>query len=217
MTDLAEKNSLNLSLLNVHSVRNKCCHLWDFVKDNFVAFFLCMSETWLYDNDSAFISASTPESRVLHPVPRPDEKGGGVACKKFQVFRVYGCSIIKWEKKSFVTLFLQETESLILESEINEADVIYLGDLNIWVDDVRNNDAQNFLRLLNTFRLVNLVNEPMHNSGHTLDLVITKNHHSLMKSSTVDTITTLSDHRKVNFQLNFNYAKIERKLIRFRK
>ena len=39
------------------------------------------------------------------------------------------------------SLFLQEIESLILESEINEADVIYLGDVNIWVDDVRNKDA----------------------------------------------------------------------------
>ena len=37
-----------------------------------------MSETWLYDNDSAIISASTPESHVLHHIPRPDKKGGGV-------------------------------------------------------------------------------------------------------------------------------------------
>ena len=34
---------------------------------------------------------------------------------------------------------------------------------------------------------------------------------------TVDTIITLSDHMEVILQLNFNYAKIKRKLIRFRK
>ena len=39
------------------------------------------------------------------------------------------------------SLFLHEIESLILESEINEADVIYLGDFSIWFDDIRNNDA----------------------------------------------------------------------------
>ena len=39
-----------------------------------------MSETWLYDDDSAVISASTSKSRVLHHVPRPDIKGGGVGC-----------------------------------------------------------------------------------------------------------------------------------------
>ena len=71
------------------------------------------------------------------------------------------------------SLFLREIESLILESEINEADVINMGDFNIWVHDFGNSDAQNFLRLLNNFSLVNLVNKHTYNSGHTLDLVIT--------------------------------------------
>ena len=38
-----------------------------------------------------------------------------------------------------------------------------------------------------------------------------------MKNLTVDTINTLSDHRNVIFHLDFIYAKVERKLIRFRK
>ena len=63
--------------------------------------------------------------------------------------------------------FLHEIESLFLESEINEADVIYLCDFNIWVDDIGNNGARNFLRLLDNFVLVNLVIEPTYNSGHT--------------------------------------------------
>ena len=84
-------------------------------------------------------------------------------------------------------------------------------DFNIWVDDNRNMYAQNFLRLLNNFSLVNLVNKPMYNSGQTLDLVVTRNHHSLVKSLTVDTINTLSDHRSVNFYLKFNYAQLEEK------
>ena len=37
------------------------------------------------------------------------------------------------------SLFLEEIESLILESEKNEADVIHLGKFNIWVDDIWNN------------------------------------------------------------------------------
>ena len=58
-------------------VRNKCCHLRDFITDSSIDIF-CMSETWLYDDDSAIISALTPESLVLHHVPRPDTNGGGV-------------------------------------------------------------------------------------------------------------------------------------------
>ena len=109
---------------------------------------------------------------------------------------------------------MQEIESLILESDINEADVINFGDFNIWVDDIRSYDAQNFLKLLNNFSFINIVNTPTYKSGHTLHLVITKNLHPL---DTINTINTLIDHRNLNFNLNFNYAKIERKLIRFRK
>ena len=47
--------------------------------------------------------------------------------------------------QSNLSLFLQELKCFILEHEINEAEVIYLDDFNIWVDDTRNNDAQNFL------------------------------------------------------------------------
>ena len=95
--------------------------------------------------------------------------------------------------------------------------MIHLGVFKIWVDDIRNNDYQNFLRLLNNFSLVNIVNKPTYNSGHTLDLFITKYHHSLVKSLIVETINTLSDDRNINLHLNFNYAKVERKLIRLRK
>ena len=42
----AKKNSLNLCLLNVNSVINKCCHLRDFVTDYSIDIF-CMSEAWL--------------------------------------------------------------------------------------------------------------------------------------------------------------------------
>ena len=86
-----------------------------------------------------------------------------------------------------------------------------MGDINLRVDGVRNNDAQIFLRLLNNFSRVNLINKPTYNSSHTWDLVITKNHHVLVKLLTVDTINTLTDHRNVIFDLHFKYAKVEKK------
>ena len=79
LTDLTKKNSLNLSLLNVHSVIDKSCHLKEFVTDTSMENFW-MSETRLYDDDSAIIIALTLESHVLHHVPRPDKKRGGVGC-----------------------------------------------------------------------------------------------------------------------------------------
>ena len=60
ITDLALKIFLILSLLNVHSLRNKCCRLRNFAIENSVYFF-CMSKTWLYDDNFAIISALTSE------------------------------------------------------------------------------------------------------------------------------------------------------------
>ena len=77
LPDLAKQISLNLSLLNINSVRNKCCHLRDFVTDNSIDIF-SMSETWLNDDESPIISALTPESHVLHHYPRLDKKSGAV-------------------------------------------------------------------------------------------------------------------------------------------
>ena len=114
-------------------------------------------------------------------------------------------------------LFLQEVETPILENETSEDDVIYLGEFNIWVDDIRNSDGQNFPRLQNNFSHVNLVSKLTFNSGHILDLFITKKHHSPVEILGVDTINTLSDLRNVNFHFNFSYANVERKLISFRK
>ena len=64
---------LNLGLHNVHSVRNKCCHLKDFVIDNYNDIF-CMSENWLYDDNSANVSVLTPENYILRHAPRPGKK-----------------------------------------------------------------------------------------------------------------------------------------------
>ena len=204
-----------------------------------------MTETWLNGNDSAVIAALTPESHVLYHVPRPDRTGGGVGClitkslrckQKFnRKFVTFECIEIQLSNgrssislniiykppqscsQSSFSTFLQEMESLILDNEIHETDVFYLGDFNTWVDDEDNNDAQNFLRMLDNFNLTNLVSEPTSKSDHTLDLVITKQHNSLIGNVAVDSINVFSDHKTINFQLIVQCVKTDNKLIRFRK
>ena len=229
-----------MSLLNAQSVRNKSCHLRDYVTDNDIDI-LCLSETWLSDIDCAAIAALTPETHVLHHVPRLDKRGGGVGClitkslrcknqtnKKFDTFE---CMEIKLSsEKTGVTLniiyrppqsnsstFLQEIQSLILDNETHQTNVIYLGDFNMWVDDNSSNDALGFLELLDTFNLKNYVNEPTCRSGHTLDLVITKKQDPLVSDLKVDNISVFSDHRTITFKLNLDCVKTVNKLIQFRK
>ena len=44
-------------------MRNKCCHLRDYVIDKFIDIF-GMSEALLYDDNSAVITALTPEYHI---------------------------------------------------------------------------------------------------------------------------------------------------------
>ena len=73
---------------------------------------------------------------------------------------------------------MQEVRSLILKNGIHESDVTYLGDFKIWVEDNRSNDNQLFFQIKKTYYSV-----------HILQLVVTKNHHSLVKNLTVDTLS----------------------------
>ena len=57
---------------------------------------------------------------------------------------------------------------------------VFLGDTNFHIDKLDNRDAQNFLSILNTFGLKQLVNEPTHVAGHILDVVITRENENVV-------------------------------------
>ena len=120
-------------------MRNKYCHLKDFVTDNSIDIF-CTSETWLYDNDSAIVTALTPEYHVVHNVHRPDNNGGVVGClinkslqskkqqtKCFKSFEFMDVQLSSERQKIIMNIFFrpphgnfsffQKIESLFLESE----------------------------------------------------------------------------------------------------
>jgi hypothetical protein len=53
------------------------------------------------------------------------------------------------------------------------------GDFNLYVDDSENSNAKQFLTLLDSCNLTQLVNFPFHHCGHTLDLIITATNSTL--------------------------------------
>ena len=62
-----------------------------------------------------------------------------------------------------------------LESLLTEhANNIICGDFNLHIDELNNPDAQVFLDIVNAFSLNNNVTFPTHQSGHTLDLILSK-------------------------------------------
>ena len=66
-----------LGLLNVRSLRNKADFITDYACKNDIDI-LCMTETWLTDNDASLISAIVPHGYKFQHLPRNDRRGGGV-------------------------------------------------------------------------------------------------------------------------------------------
>ncbi|KAI0242714.1 hypothetical protein LSAT2_011714 [Lamellibrachia satsuma] len=66
-----------LGLLNVRSLRNKADFITDNACENDIDI-LCLTETWLTDNDASLISAIVPHGYKFQHLPRNDRRGGGV-------------------------------------------------------------------------------------------------------------------------------------------
>ena len=52
--------------------------------------------------------------------------------------------------------------------------ILILGDVNYHLEDTSNGQTRDFLELLDVLNLSQLVNQPTHRLGHTLDCIITE-------------------------------------------
>ena len=112
----------------------------------------------------------------------------------------------------FFEEFSAYLESIILSSE----PLLIAGDFNIHVDVVGDPDRVKFLDLLEAMGLLQHVTTPTHESGHTLDLIITWQCDALVKDPPVSDYH-ISDHWSVTCLLNLDKPIITRKTKTFRK
>ena len=232
---------INVALLNVRSLRNKCCHIRDFIIDNNLHVF-CIVESWLKDSDSSVIASFLPNTHVLHHFTRPMGRGGGVGVilsKNFQNIKSFNrfndtfecielhatChgtklvfSVIYRPPTSEFFGFIQELEKYVLECEKYNKNVFYVGDFNIWMDNVERAETRKMNSFLEAFSLKNYVASGTHRYGHTLDLVITNKNSSLITDVLVDSATDLiSDHKPIFFGIKLHLKHKVFKNIKFRK
>ena len=90
------------------------------------------------------------------------------------------------------------------------------GDFNIHVDVVGDADRVKCLDLLEAMGLLQHVATPTHESGHTLDLIITRQCDALVKDPPLSDYH-ISEHWSVTCLLNFDKPIINRKTKTFRK
>ena len=91
-----------------------------------------------------------------------------------------------------------------------------MGDFNFHVEDVKDIENLVFQNLLQSFGLIQHVGCPTHQSGHNLDLIITKEEDTLCISDLVDKFY-ISDHNFVHSEIRVNRPQPVRKTIRTRR
>ena len=72
-----------------------------------------------------------------------------------------------------MSVFYEEFNSLMELVMASQSDILVAGDFNFHVDNLSDPDAKKFLDCINSFGLQQLVTEPTHIKGHTLDLLFT--------------------------------------------
>ena len=214
---------LTVSYFNAGSVRNKATAITDFLTDEKVD--ICaITETWLKDGTKDIVSYGdiTPAGYKLEHIPREKRRGGGVAViykatlkakmqkvTKHETFEIMEIlltarndsirlSVLYRPPSSPLQKFFKEFQTYAANLTTTTGKLLIAGDFNIPMDIQDNQGAVKFKELLESLNLRQHVKASTHRLGHTLDLIITREHELLLDSQ-IKIHPPLSDHKPLSF------------------
>lgn len=117
---------------------------------------------------------------------------------------------------SSVSQFLCEFSTFLEHLVLLPGEILVMGDFNFHVNDPTNHSAREFAFLLDTYNMSQHVTDPTHQSGHTLDLLITREGSDLISDVQVH-VPWISDHGVVQFKITTSKPRFPRKTIVFRR
>ena len=241
-----EQNSAQLKLccLNTRSVKSKSAAFADYVSSS-KADLYCLTETWLTEMDTAYKAEITPTGFTFLDHPRNNHTGGGTGLlfrDSLHTTRVAAGELISFEYSewivsyklfklriliiyrppystnhpvstaTFFSEFGDYLESVVLSTER----LLITGDFNVHVDVPEDRDSIRLLELLESMGLQQHVNQPTHEHGHTLDLIITRRNDEVVTDHpSIDHL--FSDHFAVLCNLNIAKPSLPTKHVSYRK
>ncbi|KAK6187423.1 hypothetical protein SNE40_005456 [Patella caerulea] len=196
---------------------------------------------WIRNDDTVIINKLVPANFDSLFENRKHSKGGGIAClfKKsvkvsrvstenlFSTFEILQLNVFLGKNhvrivsvyrppSTSVVDFLTEFVELLSNLNTGPGHLIILGDFNLHVDKANDSNIKKFLLLLDAFSLKQHVDVPTHRHNHILDLVITKEHDSIIQSCDV-VDHQISDHYSLFCNLSFPKPEPLKRTISFRK
>ena len=206
---------------------------------------LCVTETWLYEQDFSIIEAKLLKSHMILHIPRPNnQRGGGVAIiysraikpnvitPQIEISSFESMSIAFSHKSKPVKIsviyrpghpgtdnsFLSEFNDFLEWFLSKSGTLIMCGDFNYWIDNPgAKHFTPRFIEMVNSNNCTNHINSPTHVDGHTLDLLITPKNVQPPLNILIHPIdNTLSDHALLTYDLELPSLSSQKKTIQFR-
>ena len=238
-TVVPQSRVIKCGLLNIASLRKKGKGelLNEIISDNFLDL-LCLTETWLTEEEYVSLNTATPPSHINTHIHRDTGQiGGGVAAiynsnlmitprarlayKSFESL-VLNLSHPSWKSSQpllFVivyrpprpyTEFLSEFSDFLSRLVLESNKIIISGDLNVHVDVETDSLRNAFISLTESIGFAQCVDKPTHKFNHTLDLV-------LVYGIEIEHLIvfpykkTLSDHYLITFEFTLvDFAPLDR-------
>ena len=231
---------ISLSHINARSVCNKTLELQTYITERSID--VCaITETWLRPDDQVTLPDITPSGYKALSKPRRRGRGGGIALiyKKDIPIKEIDISIefqtielayykVKIPSKVLDLLIIYRIPSTSVLESCNElaafvdenittlrGNLMLIGDLNIHMDEKADPGTVTFTDFLDSLGLVNHTLFPTHVSGHTLDLIITRE-----DSNDILLVVRghmLSDHHFIDVKLKSASEIAECERIKYRK
>ena len=203
-----------------------------------------ITETWLKSQNN-YVTAALRESgyNISHNI-RTSKKGGGVAIisrnsfeskyEKSLEFTSFECIIQSFRIKNNptnlttiviyrpeshaenISIFLDEFYRLTEYAHLNFKHFLICGDFNVHVNKVTDPVTTKFYDVLKTFSLHQSINSVTHKCGNTLDLIVHDPECFKICNVHVDSTDVLSDHFRINFDVDCLITCNEKKTVKCR-
>ncbi|XP_030851782.1 uncharacterized protein LOC115928576 [Strongylocentrotus purpuratus] len=227
--------------LNARSVRNKTTDIVEFVLDNdFDILALtetwlkddddvylgnCIPEGYTFNHKDRqgkggggvgllFKSSLSVKSEAVQHFMSFEAYQARVSCQSRSLILlvIYRPDIVEEQGQRIpYSLFLEEFATLLDSFVLDPSEVVLTGDFNVWVDDFNDVRARQFMNILSSYGMKQLVREGTHLHGHTLDLLITRDSATLV--SDVSVILGVSDHHAVQCNLDLRKPSTSRRTV----
>lgn len=225
-TDLVESElceKIRIGYTNAQSVKNKTDDIVDLIQEKNIDM-LFITETWLKaTGDEPIMKDLTPPNFKIKSFPRQHRTGGGIAviyrasldpivhfkCNpvyEHTTFEIMELSMEHSHKAyHFACMyrpggskasFLSELEQFLPILSCKKSLPVLLGDLNFHFDALASSDVKKLKDLIDQCNMTQLIDEPTHRAGHTLDLVITRKlSQTFSNTAVIDRL--ISDHKVI--------------------